>query len=455
MYYVSSIMYQVSKRILAIDTREFIGKEVTVKGWVKTRRDHGKLIFLDILDRSGIVQVVVNPKASQSAYSQALELRPEYVVQVMGVVNKRPGQTVNKDIKTGEVEISAAEVKILAIAETLPFEVETPDLELPTLLDHRALTLRSVKSKSIFSVQETIVASYRKTLKDNGFTEIFVPTIVPSATEGGAEVFKVDYYGHKAFLAQSPQMYKQIMVSIFERVFTVAHAYRAEPSVTTRHLSEYVSLDAEMGFIDSWEELMDQTEDVVKNILRDVSEKNGIIVPQIKKEIPRLKLREIQQLLFKRTGVDHRNEPDLDATDEKEICKWANEQYGAPFVFATHYPTKKRPFYTMPDLKDEDYTLSFDLIGVSEEWVTGSQRINDYQKLLQNIEKWGNKEEDFEIYLQAFKYGMPPEGGFAMGLERITKDIMGLSNIREASLFPRDMERIDERFSKKPKEDKV
>ncbi len=290
MYYVSSIMYQVSKRILAIDTREFIGKEVTVKGWVKTRRDHGKLIFLDILDRSGIVQVVVNPKASQSAYSQALELRPEYVVQVMGVVNKRPGQTVNKDIKTGEVEISAAEVKILAIAETLPFEVETPDLELPTLLDHRALTLRSVKSKSIFSVQETIVASYRKTLKDNGFTEIFVPTIVPSATEGGAEVFKVDYYGHKAFLAQSPQMYKQIMVSIFERVFTVAHAYRAEPSVTTRHLSEYVSLDAEMGFIDSWEELAIKTVYVLTEqdyIPANWTGKRGRMNPQmIAEEVP-------------------------------------------------------------------------------------------------------------------------------------------------------------------------
>ena len=158
-------------------------------------------------------------------------------------------------------------------------------------------------------------------------------------------------------------------------------------------------------------------------------------------------MREAQELIFKRTKTDHRQEPDLDPSDEKEICNWAKEETGAPFVFITHYPTKKRPFYTMPDQKDPDYTLGFDLLGINEEWVTGGQRINDYEMLLNNIKKWGNKPDNFEIYLQAFRYGMPPEGGFAMGLERITKDLLGLSNVREASLFPRDMERVDERLS--------
>lgn len=447
------------ERTLASDASPKLNQEVIVKGWVKTRRDHGKLIFLDVVDRTGVVQVVVNPKNSETAYQTTTELKSEYVVEISGTVNKRPENTKNPDLKTGEIEIAANEVKILAKAESLPFDIESDDLELPTLLDNRSLTLRSEKAKAIFKIQQTIVNSYRKTLSENGFIEIFVPTIISSAPEGGAEVFTVDYYGHKAFLAQSPQLYKQIMVSMFERVFTIAHAYRAEPSVTTRHLSEYVSLDAEMGFINSWEDLMDQAEEVVKNILRDVELQNekelklfDISVPKLKKEIPRLKLRQAQELVFKRTGTDHRNEPDLDPADEKEICKWAKQESGAPFVFITSYPVKKRPFYTMPDPKDPQQTLSFDLLGINEEWVTGGQRINDYEMLRGRIREWGNKEEDFEIYLHAFKYGMPSEGGFAMGLERITKDILGLSNIRQASLFPRDMERIDERFSKKVKQ---
>lgn len=446
------------KRILSAESISLAGQKIILKGWVKTRRDHGKLIFIDLRDRSGIIQLVINPKVSEEVYKKALELSPESVIEIEGFVKERPEATINEDLETGKVEIGVENLIILAKANTLPFDMggETLNLELPTLLDHRALTLRHPKVTAIFKIQETIAKAFRQALKDEGFTEIFVPTLVPSATEGGAEVFSVDYYDKKAFLAQSPQMYKQIMTSIFERVFTIAHAYRAEPSVTTRHLSEYVSLDAEMGFINSWEELMNMAEKVVKSIIEAVRKENekevkilGIKLPEIKKEIPRIKMREAQEIILKRTKRDHRNEPDLDSSDEKEICKWAEEETGAPFVFITHYPVKKRPFYTMPDEKDPDFTLSFDLLGISEEWVTGGQRINDHKMLLENIKKWGNKPENFEIYLQAFAYGMPPEGGFAMGLERITKDLLGLSNIREASLFPRDMERIDERLSAK------
>ena len=446
------------RRTLAEKVEDFKGKKVLLRGWVKTRRNHGKLIFIDLRDRSGIVQLVINPKVSEDVYKKALEIRPETVIEIEGIVKERPEATINENLKTGKIEISVESLNILAKAKTLPFDMggEVLNLELPTLLDHRGLTLRHSKVYSIFKVQETIAQTFRKSLSEEGFTEVFVPTLVPSATEGGAEVFSVDYYDKKAYLAQSPQMYKQIMTSIFERVLTIAHAYRAEPSVTTRHLAEYLSLDAEFGFIDSWEDLMDMAEKIVISMINSVKERNleeidilDAKIPEIKNKIPRIKMKEAQEIILERTKRDHRNEPDLDPSDEKEICKWAQEETGAPFVFITHYPVGKRPFYTMPDEDDPEFTLSFDLLGISEEWVTGGQRINDYEKLLDHVKKWNNKPENFEIYLQAFRYGMPPEGGFAMGLERITKDILGLSNIREASLFPRDMERIDERFSKK------
>ena len=450
-------MSKSEERILSSNASDFIGQTITLKGFVRIRRDHGKLIFLDLRDKDGIIQIVANSNVSKGAYGKAQLLRPEYAVEVVGRVNKRPEGAVNKDLgSAGTVEIEATSINILAEAQTLPFDMGASDLnlELPTLLDYRSLTLRHPRVASIFKIQDTIVSSFRSTLKKEGFTEVFVPTIVPTATEGGAEVFSLDYYGRKAYLAQSPQLYKQIMVGIFERVFTLAHAYRAEPSITTRHLSEYISLDVELGFVNSWKDLMDMAEKTIVGILGDVREKNmpelklfNTKAPEIKKSIPRVKMREAQELIFKRTKTDHRQEPDLDPSDEKEICNWAKEETGAPFVFITHYPTKKRPFYTMPDQKDPDYTLGFDLLGINEEWVTGGQRINDYEMLLNNIKKWGNKPDNFEIYLQAFRYGMPPEGGFAMGLERITKDLLGLSNVREASLFPRDMERVDERLS--------
>lgn len=443
-------------RTLILETVKHIGEDVLIKGWVRIRRDHGKLIFLDVRDRSGILQVVVNPKVSQEAHKASQELKPEFAVEIIGKVNKRPKGTINKDLPTGEIEIEASGITVLSKAESLPLDMggEQLHLELPALLDHRSLTLRHPKIAAIFKVQQTIVSVFREALKREGFTEIFVPTIVPSATEGGAEVFPIDYYGHKAYLAQSPQFYKQMMVGVFERVFTIAHAYRAEPSVTTRHLAEYVSLDVEFAFIDSYEDLMDMAEKIISSIVRTIELENSselklynTALPKITKPIPRIKLLEVQEIIFKRTSVDHRGEPDLDPMSEKELCKFALEETGAPFVFVTHFPTKKRPFYTMPDRKNPDYTLGFDLLGVSEEWVTGGQRINDYDMVLNHIKKWGNDPKKFEIYLQAFRYGMPPEGGFAMGLERITKDILGLDNIREASLFPRDMERVDERFS--------
>lgn len=457
------------QRTLILDCNSQIGEQVRICGWVYLRRDHGKIVFLDVLDRSGLIQVVVSPQTEYTSVGAGFDsfevenlpglhsLHPQDVVCITGQVNKRPENLVNKNIPTGEIEISAESIEVFSKAAELPFDMggKDLDLQLPTLFDFRSLTLRHPKVKAIFKVQETIAQTFREVLKKEGFTEIFVPTIVPTTTEGGAEVFPVEYFDHKAYLAQSPQFYKQILVGVYERVFTLAHAYRAEPSVTTRHLTEYVGLDVEVGFITSWEELIDLAEKVVTSIIRIIKTKHAeelklfdVHVPKVLKKIPRIKLKQALEIVHQRTDIDHRHESDLAPEDEKEICKWALEEHGSELVFITHYPTKKRPFYTMPDPDDPEYTLSFDLIGEGTEWVTGSQRINSYEKLLEHVKKWGNQPENFSIYLQAFQYGMPPEGGFCMGLERITRDILNLANIREASLFPRDMERVDVRLKK-------
>jgi nondiscriminating aspartyl-tRNA synthetase len=441
------------KRTLVLEALKSIGQEIKAAGWVQIKRDHGKMVFIDLWDRTGILQVVGNKELA--------DLRPQDVVEITGLVKQRPAAMVNKKLATGEIELEAKEVKVLASANELPFDMGADDLrvELPTLLDWRALSLRHPKARAIFRVQETIVQAFREVLKIDGFTEIQAPTIVPTITEGGAEVFKVKYFDKDAFLGQSPQLYKQIMVGVFERVFTLAHAYRAEPSVTARHLTEYLGLDAEMGFIESFQDIMDEAERVVRYIFQKLNKERseelklfGAATPKLPAKIPCSKMREAQKIIFERTGRDNRQEPDLEPEDEKEICRYAFEKYGSELIFITHYPTKKRPFYTYPDPKDPEYTCSFDLLGRGLEWVTGGQRINDYQTLLEHVKKWGNKPADFELYLQAFKFGMPQEGGFCLGAERITMQILGLTNIREASFFPRDMERIDQRLATiKPK----
>ncbi len=444
------------ERTLAKDAPSLTNKEILLKGWVKTRRDHGKLIFLDLWDRSGLIQMVVNAKVSLEAYETARQLRPEFVIEVLGKVNKRPENAVNKNLPTGEVEVEVLKINVLAKAQTLPFDMgqETLDLELPTLLDYRSLTLRHPKIKEIFRVQEVIIDAFRDALREKDFTEFQAPVIIPQTAEGGAEIFAVNYFGQKAYLAQSPQFYKQIMVGVYERVFTVNKTLRAEPSVTTRHLTEVTTLDAEMGFIDSWEEIMDMVEYTIQYVFERVRkdawqslESHEASLPKISKRIPRVKLRDAQEIIFKRTGVDHRKEPDLMPEDEREITRWAKDEHDSELVFVTHYPVSKRPFYTYEDPKDPGYTLSFDLIGRGTEWLTGGQRINDFETLIEKAKERGVDLKKSELYLQAFRFGLPPEGGFSFGSERITMHILGLSNVREASLFPRDMERIDTRFS--------
>jgi nondiscriminating aspartyl-tRNA synthetase len=442
------------QRTIIAETLKKIDQEVTLNGWVRIIRSHGKLVFLDLRDGSGIVQVVVNQQVSEGAFKTASELHPEFVIEVIGLVKKRPQKTENKELTTGSVEIEAKEITVIQKAEVLPFDMGGKDLnlEIPTLLDYRSLTLRHPHVSYTFKVQEKICEGFRKAAQNLGCVEVFIPTIVPSATEGGAELFDINYYLHKAYLAQSPQLYKQMLVPVFEKVYTIAHAYRAEPSVTTRHLSEVTQMDCEFGFVD-FNILLDYLELVCTQTLKYAQEEcnKELDAFGIEKvlfgKIPRLTLREIQEIIFKEFSRDNRGEKDLTPQDEIDICKWAKEKHGSDFVTVTHFPTKAKAFYTMPDPKDPEYSLSYDLLFRGTEIMSGSQRINDYKQLSVAIKSRNMDPEKFEIYLQAFKYGMPPEGGFSFGLERLTMKFLGLKNIREASLFPRDMERVDERFS--------
>lgn len=435
-----------AQRVFVLECKKLIGKKVKISGWVNSKRDHGKIVFLDIRDKTGILQTVSSPSLVKG-------IEEEDVVEIFGEVKKRPEKMVNPNLETGEIEIEVEKINILAKSQKLPFDLKNLNLSLPKLLDFRPLVLRNEKIKAIFKIQREIIDGFRQTCKKLGFFEFEAPTIVASATEGGASLFPVDYYGKKAFLAQSPQLYKQILVSVFERVFTVCKAFRAEPSITTRHLSEYISLDCEIGFIESWEDLLGVCEKIIKEIFKRVK-KNcyrelrmfQVKLPDIKKPIPRIKFFEAKEIAFQETKKDKRKELDLDPEEEKAICEFTKKTIGSELVFITHFPAEKRPFYTFPDPKNPKLTLSFDLLFRGLEVVTGGQRIHNYRQLLKNMKNFGINAKNFRFYLQAFKYGMPPEGGFAIGAERLTKQILGLENIREASLFPRDLQRVDVRL---------
>ncbi len=440
-------------RTLIKDIGSKVGEEVTVKGWVHVRRDQGKLIFLDIRDMTGKVQGVVLP--GSSAKENAEKVRQEWVVEVTGKVNERPEKNKVAGKMNGSVELEILGINILAEAESLPFDMGGDNLEpeLPVQLDHRALTLRHAKYQSIFKVQNVIVDSFREYMKENNFFEFYAPSITPAVAEGGSEVFQIDYFDHKAFLSQSPQLYKQIVMTAFERVFSVNKIFRAEPSQTTRHLTEVLSLDAEMGFIESWRDVRDMAEGTVKRILKNVAEKCGeelrvlgATLPEMIAETPTLSLKEAQEKIFTTFGRDVRGEKDLNPEDERNLCEAIKNETGSDFVFVYGYPTKKKPFYVFPNQENPEVNEGMDLLCRGVEWLSGGRRINDYKQLLAHVEEWKMDPKKIKMFLDAFKYGAPPEGGFAFGAERITMQLLGLKNIREASMFPRDMERIDERF---------
>ena len=434
-------------RIYIKNLKNKIGEEVKLAGWVDVRRDHGKLVFIDLRDMSGKVQMVALPNHKE-AREVAGKLRSEWVVEIVGKVNKRPEKMVNKNEELGEVEVEITEVKILNEAE-IPFEKDAVT-NLDTHLDNLPLTLRTEKSKAVFKVQAEIVKSFREFLNQENFTEFQAPKLIGEDAEGGANSFDVTYFKHIAHLAQSPQLYKQIMVGIFERVFAVGNVYRAEKHSTTRHLNEYTSLDIEMGFIQDHTDIMKMENRLLKFVMEKLKESCGkefellkTTAPEVPKDIPAMKLREAQEIIKKETGEDCAKEPDLEPQHERWLCEYAQKQFNSDFIFITHFPMAKRPFYTHEDENDIGYAKGFDLLFRGVEITTGAQRIHKYAELVEALKKKGLNPDKFSFYLQAFKCGMPPHGGFGMGLERLTAKLLGLENVKEATLFPRDLNRID------------
>ncbi len=436
-------------RTLIKDLKKNIDKEVAVSGYVDVRRDHGKLVFLDIRDRTGIVQSVVLPN-NEEALKKAQTLRHEYVVELVAVVNKRPEKMINKDVDNGDIELEVKEVFILSKADELPFEKDA-DVNLDTSLDYRPFTLRNFRNRAIFKVQHHISKTFRSVLDSEDFVEFQPPKIVGGDAEGGAGVFKLEYFkGQDAFLATSPQLYKQIMVGVHERVYNIGNVFRAEKHSTSRHLNEYTSMDAEMGFISDHHDVMNMLNKVmvgiVENLKKECETEFKILdakLPLTPDVFPNMKLREAQELIFKETGEDCRDEKDLAPEHERWLCEYAKKEFNSDFIFITHYPVTKTAFYAYEDEKDAGYAKYFDLLFRGVEIVSGGQRIHDYETLKKRISDKGLNPENFNFYLQAFKYGIPPHGGWGMGLERLTQKMLNLKNVKEATLFPREINRID------------
>ncbi len=426
------------KRVMTGSLGSYINNEVKICGWIHRIRNLKKITFLIIRDRSGLVQCVFD-----NSLLQNINLRLEAVVSVQGIVKEGKNKFHDFEIQGGNIEV------ISEVNQELPIEIngENLDVNLDTMLNNRVLSLRHAKKKSIFRVQNVIVQAFREFLKDNDFTEIFTPKIVSEGAEGGTELFEVKYFENKAYLAQSPQFYKQMMVAAgFERVFEVGQVYRAEEHNTNRHLNEYVSMDFEMGFIEDERDVMNLEEKLLKYIFTEVSVKCADQlnlleeeVPDMSIAIPRIKLSEAINILKSEYGKNDL-QGDIDPEGEKLICKYVKEKYNSDFVFLTHYPRKKRPMYTMPEGEEE--THSFDLLFRGMEITTGGQRIHTFDKLVENMKYKGLNPDNYINYTSVFKYGVPPHGGLAIGLERITSQLLGLTNVRKASFIPRDRTRI-------------
>ena len=439
-------------RIYIKDLAGFVGKEVMVCAWVDVRRDQGKMIFLDLRDVTGKVQAVVLPSHLE-ALTVAQRLRTEWVVSVKAVVNKRPERNIKADILNGDIELEVLNIDVLSEAIDIPFELGT-ETNLDTYLDYLPFTLRDEKHKSIFRVQSTILKAFREFLISQSFTEFQAPKLIGEDAEGGANSFDLEYFGHTAHLAQSPQFYKQIMVGVFERVFTTGNVYRAEKHATSRHLNEYTSLDFEMGFIKDHTDIIKMETELLRHIIsvlkkecaKDFELLNATF-PELPENVPVMKLREAQQIIQKEYGEDCSKEPDLEPQHERWLCEYAKKTYGSDFIFITHFPMSKRPMCTHEDENDLGYAKGFDLLFRGVEITTGGQRVHDYNTLVKAMENKGLDPHQFRYYLQAFKFGMPPHGGLGLGLERITAKFLGIENVKEAALFPRDINRIDNLLS--------
>jgi nondiscriminating aspartyl-tRNA synthetase len=427
--------------VKSAEAREHIGEKVRLQGWVHRVRALGKISFVILRDRMGLIQTVADASLDVS------QLAHESVVEIQGTIVEA------KKVDLG-VEMHVEKIDVICPAHIdLPIEINKP-LEmshtgLDRVLDYRPLSLRNIEVRAIFKIQSEIVWAFSHYMRSKGFTEIKTSKIVSTGTEGGAEVFEVKYFDRCAYLAQSPQFYKQIMVgSGLERVFEIGQVYRAEKHETSRHLNEYTSLDYEMGFIQDEQDVIRMEEGFLSFMFSHIEETCAqelkiydAKVPSFEK-VPQFTLAEAVAVLKEKYGKDLEGEGDLDNEGEQLICRHAEETHGVPLAFITQYPTGKRPVYTMPRAEDPSLTTSFDLVFRGLEVTTGSQRIHDYDMLVENMKKFGLDPGDFGFYLQTFRYGIPPHGGLAIGLERLTKQLLGLDNVKEATLFPRSVRRI-------------
>ncbi len=411
------------QRILSSELGAHIGEQVTIAGWVHRRRELKSVAFLIVRDRAGQAQVVMPADAA---------LPPEETVaQVSGTA------TAN-EAAPGGVEITDPVVALLSEpVDSLPFEIFRPTIRaaLPTQLDNAALSLRHSTRRDALRIAAAAAGAFRSTLDGLGFTEIFTPKIVESATESGANVFALDYFGRPAYLAQSPQFYKQHMVGVFERVYEVGPVFRAEPHDTTRHLAQYTSLDVELGFIDDHRDVMALLRDVLAGIMAGVADLAD--APPVPAEIPVVHF--VDALSIAGASPD---EPDLAPADERAIGEWAVREHQSDYVFVEGYPMRKRPFYTHPDPTRPGYSNGFDLLFRGIELVTGGQRLHRYDDYVAALEAQGEPLDHYRGYIDAFRLGFPPHGGFAIGLERLVARLTGAANVRAVTAFPRDVQRL-------------
>ena len=427
-------------RTLASDLAAYAdrpGQPLRLSGWVHRRRRLSGLTFLVLRDRSGTAQVVVKDAA---AIAQVEDLPEETTVDVVGVAS------VNAQAPGGVELVEPTIVALGAPSDTPPIELWRPTITagLPTMLDHAQVTWRHPRQQASWQLAAASLHGFREALDQDGFTEVHSPKLVESATESGANVFTVDYFGRPAYLAQSPQFYKQVLVGVFERVYEVGPVFRAEPHDTVRHLAEFVSLDVELGFIDDHRDVVAVLRDVVAGMVAGVRSRAtaavellGVDVPVVPEGFPIVHFREALEIAG--AAAD---EPDLAPAHERALGAWAKETHGSDFVVVEGYPTAHRAFYTHPDPAEPHWSRSFDLIFRGIELVSGAQRLHRHEDYVQALRQRGYPVEPYASYVDAFKHGIPPHGGFAIGLERWTGRLLEVENIRQVTLFPRDLHRI-------------
>lgn len=419
------------------------GDAVKVRGAVHRIKDMGDFAFVIIRSPRRTFQCI------WETTDAAQKLSPEDWVLIDGAIVADERSPLGFDIRISAVE------KVGGATEKLPLEISNDrkmkNLQLETLLDNRVVTLRNPRIRAIMRVADGVMYGFRQFLREEGFTEFVPPKMVMGGAEGGADMFMVKYFDQRAYLNQSPQQYKQTMVGVFEKVFTVGPVFRGENSNTPRHLTEFQGLDLEMGFIESFQDLMELETRMFRYIFRllnteyaaelDLVLGSGRRLPELDK-VPQIKFADAKELYAQKSGKKITDPVDLAPEEEKWLGQYFLEETGSPLVFVTHYPSVKRPFYAMDDPENPRYTLSYDLLLYGLEITTGGQRIHDYDQQVAKMKKRHMDPADFENYLTMHKYGLPPHGGFGLGLERIVQKLLELDNIREASAFPRDRNRL-------------